>query len=565
MPSPVNVTQHAYRHTDLFASVNVATAIRQWSSFDNIDTPKARSTSFRHWVALTSQRASTQDDEILKRGSQRRDRSRPARDLKWVMGKRCGVVIGMWAGVLALASIAQAQTVVSLHEAIQLARQSSGAVQGAQLDAQAQYLQARALSNLGGPSLNLNGFAGRVSNSVNLDLSQLAATANPLIGLADAALPGVALPTIPNALQATRVSTLSSVGVGGVWPLYTGGRIEAVQGLARGRAQEAAANEQDSEHQLASQVAQRYFTVQLARAAEVLRADVVVGIAAHQREAVKLESAGLIARIDRLKADLALDNARRDQAKAHSDLALADVALQRLLALPQPAQPSTPLFVNSEGPGPLADFVQAGRLHNPAWQKLAAKREQAAQSLALQGQAGAPNVVALANYNLNLNRDSGSRLQPNWQVGVFLSMPLLSRIDHAQMRAAARLQQQRVELSAQQAERDIPTLIESQWRAVENARVEYLTGASAITLAEENLRLQRISFAQAQTTGTDVTDAQLQVAKSHTERLQAAHDYVLALSRLLEACGQPDRLAEFAARADIKLGLNSLRSGAATP
>ncbi|MEO8280176.1 MAG: TolC family protein [Ideonella sp.] len=479
------------------------------------------------------------------------------------MRKRRGVLVGVCAGVMALSGAAHAQTVVSLQDALQLARQSSGAVQGAQLDAQAQALQAQALSGLGGPSLNLSSFAGRVSNSINLDLSQVAAVANPLIGVADAAMPAVELPSIPNALQATRITSLSSVGVGGVWPIYTGGRIAAVQGLAQGRAEEALAEQQASEHQLATQVAQRYFTVQLARAAAALRAEVVLGVQAHQHNALKLEAAGLIAHVDRLKADLALDNARRDQAKARSDVSLAEVALQRLLALPQPPQPSTPLFVNSEGPGPLADFVLAGRLHHPAWQKLAAKREQAVQSLALQGKAGAPNVVALANYNVN--HDSSKLLQPNWQVGIYLSLPLLSRIDHGLLRDAARLQQQRVELSARQADRDIPSLIESQWRAVENARAEYLGGASAIALAAENLRLQRISFAQFQSTSTDVTDAQLALARSQTERLQAAHEYVLALSRLLEACGQPDRLTEFAARADITLPMTSSRSGAATP
>ena len=172
-------------------------------------------------------------------------------------------------------------------------------------------------------------------------------------------------------------------------------------------------------------------------------------------------------------------------------------------------------------------------------------------------------MVALANYNLN--HDSAKLLQPNWQLGVHLSIPLLSRIDHAQLREAARLQQQRVEVSAAQAQRDIPTLIEVQWRAVENARAQYLGGASAIALADENLRLQRISFAQAQSTSTNVTDAQLQLAKSQTERLQAAHDYVLALSRLLEACGQPERLLEFAARADISLAISPTPPGATPP
>ena len=452
---------------------------------------------------------------------------------------------------------------VSLDDALRLASAASGAVQGARLDAQAQALQAQALSGLGGPSLSLTGFVGRLSNSVNLDLSQVAELGSPLLGMADAALPSVDLPPIPNALQATRVSTLTSVGIGGVWPLYAGGRIEAIQGLAQGRADEAQAEQQDSEQQLATQVAQRYFTVQLAQAASGLRAAAVTGIATHQRDALALESAGLIARVDRLKADLALDNARRDLAKARSDEALALLALQRLLDAPRALLPSTPLFVNSQGVGSLDAFVEAGRIHHPAWQKLAAKREQAAQALALQGKAGAPTVLALANYNLN--HGSAKRLQPNWQLGVYVSIPLLSRIDHAQMRDAARLQQQRVELSAQQAGRDVPTLIESSWRAMENARAQYVGGGSTIALAQENLRLQRISFQQAHSTSTEVTDAQLALAKSQLERLQSAHDYVLALARLLQASGQPERLPEFAERADIQLPMNHLLPGAATP
>lgn len=452
---------------------------------------------------------------------------------------------------------------VSLEDALHQASAASGAVQGARLDAQAQALQAQALSGLGGPSLSLTGFVGRLSNSVNLDLSRAAALGNPLLGMADAALPQVDLPAIPNALQATRVSTLTSVGIGGVWPLYAGGRIEAAQGLAQGRADEARAEQQDSEQQLATQVAQRYFTVQLAQAASGLRADAVAGIAAHQRDALALESEGLIARVERLKADLALDNARRELAKARSDEALALLALQRLLDAPAPLQPSTPLFVHSQGVGSLDAFVQAGSVHHPAWQKLAAKREQAAQALALQGKAGAPTVLALANYNLN--RDSSTRLQPNWQLGILVSIPLVSRIDSAQMRAAARLQQQRVELSAQQAGRDIPTLIESSWRALEDARAQYATGASAIALAQENLRLQRIRFQQAHSTSTEVTDAQLALAKSQLERLQSAHGYVLALAQLLQASGQPERLPEFAARADIRLPMSPLRHGAAAP
>jgi outer membrane protein TolC len=171
--------------------------------------------------------------------------------------------------------------------------------------------------------------------------------------------------------------------------------------------------------------------------------------------------------------------------------------------------------------------------------------------LRLQGGEHTPTVAALANYTLN--NGSGQVVQPNWQVGLLVSVPLWSQVDHARLRDAARLQQQRVAASAEQAGRDIPTLIEAQWRAQENARQQYLSSGSAIELAREHLKLQRVAFAQSQASSVDVTDAELGLAKAEIERQQAAFDYVMALARLLEACGQTQRLSDYAASADIRL------------
>jgi outer membrane protein TolC len=458
------------------------------------------------------------------------------------------VLLGL--SLLGSAACAEPQG-MALAQALAQARAVSGSVRSAALDAEARSLQAQALANLGGPSLSLGVFAGRVSTSLNLDTSQLAQALDPVIGGIDASLPGANLPLIPNTLSTSRVFSLASVGLTSVWPVYSGGRVTALQGLATGRAHEAEAEHEEAEDKLGTLLAQRYFSVQLARQAAQLRQAAVQGIAEHQRAALLLEQGGLIARSERLRADVALDNARRDETRARSDLAIAELALQRLLAAEAPVRTLTPLFVHSQGAGPLQSFVDAGLAHHPAWAKLASKREQAQASLDLQGSELAPNVVALAHYNLNRSRDQ--TLQPNWQLGLQLSLPLVSRIDHARLRDAARLQQQQVQVNAEQAQRDIPTLIESQWRAMENARAQVLGSGSAIALADEQLKLARVAFQQAQGTSVDVTDAQLNLAKLQIERLQAAHDYVMALARLLEACGQPQRLPELAASADVRL------------
>lgn len=418
----------------------------------------------------------------------------------------------------------------------------SGTVQGAELDFRARQLQAAALRRIDGPDLRLNGFAGRISTSISVDTSRLAQALTPALApVLDLLppLPGLALPELPDTLEANRVFTIRTLGLSTVWPLYTGGRLQALKDLAAGRAGEAGAALQTAQDEAAVQLAQRYFGVQLARMASGLRAAAVKVAQEHRQMARKLERAGLIARVERLKADVAVDTAAREAAKAASDLETAELALRRMLGEDQAVVPATPLFVHERAVGSLASFVDAALASNAAWKQIDGKRAQAAANLKLQGQAFSPTVIGVANYNLN----RGETARANWLVGVALSVPLVDRVDRAKLSAAARLEQQRVEVAAEQAGRDLPTLAESQWRAMEDARQRYLSMASAIELAQETLRVAQVSFQNGQATTTEVADASLNLTKTSIERVQAAYDYVLALARLLGTAGSPGQLA----------------------
>ncbi|MEK8032841.1 TolC family protein [Ideonella sp. DXS29W] len=441
---------------------------------------------------------------------------------------------------------------MDLAQALTRGMDVAGSVRSASLDVQAKGLQAEALSNLNGPAVSLSGFAGRVSTSFNLDISRLSAAANPLIAGLDAAA-GLDIPPLPNTLSTTREFNLSSVGVSANWPVYTGGRLEAVRGVAQARIGEAQAELQEAQDKAASTTVQRYFQLQLAQWAAKVRGDAVDGIAEHQRQASRLESAGLISTADRLRADVALDGAKRELSKARSDVEIAGVALRRQLAAETDIRPTTPLFVHSQPVGGLQSFIDLGMAHHPAWRKLASKRDQADQAVKLSGSEFSPMVFGVGNYNFNKGDDK--LVQPNWYVGVFVSIPLFGHVDHGKSALAAKLDRQRVDETAEQAKRDIPTLIESQWRAMENARAQVLSMDSTLKLARESLRLQTVAFSQQQATTLDVTDARLSLAKNETERAQAAYEYVMSLSRLLEACGQPERLPEYARSADITFTL----------
>jgi outer membrane protein TolC len=448
----------------------------------------------------------------------------------------------LWA---ALPASAQDGAAVDFGEAMRRLVERSGSIQGAELDYQAKRLQAAALRRIDGPDLRLTGFAGRIATTLSVDTSRIGQVLEPALQLLPP-LPGLELPALPPSLDLDRVYGIRSLGLASAWPLYTGGRLEAVKDVAAGRAQEAGAAVQAARDEAAVQLAQRYFGVQLARKARLLRDAAVTVAKEHQAMARKLERTGLIAKVERLKADVAVDNAVREASKAAGDLEIAQVALQRMLGERGAVVPTTPLFVHERAVGTLASFIDAATASNAAWKQIDSKRTQAAANLRLQGQEYSPTVLGVANYNLN----RGGTVRANWLVGVAFSMPLFDRIDRAKAIAAARLEQQRVEVAAEQAGRDIPTLVEKQWRTMEDARRRYLAMGSTIELAREMLRLAQVSFKNAQATSADVDDASLNLTKSSIEQAQAAYDYVVALAQLLDSAGAAGQLAVHAHTAD---------------
>src|SRR5450830_2256 len=459
---------------------------------------------------------------------------------------------------LVLPAAAQAQSQASMpltfNEALQQAASASGQVQGAALDVRAKTLKAEALSNIDGPSVDLTAFRGRLSTDLNIDTSRLSGIAGG-IESALPGLPGLPLPEIPNSLNREVVTNLTSFGLIGMWPVYTGGRLDAVKGLASGMTREAEAERIEAEEKLATLVAQRYFQLLLAKRVVAVRAEVTAGVTEHQRDAAKLEKGGLISRAERLRADVALDGARSDEAQARSDEEVAQVALDRLLDARGQVRPGTPLFVNSLPVGSLQSFISTGLRENAAWKKIDSKRFQTEQALRLHGKEFSPSVFAVGNYNLN--RGSEKLVRSNWAVGVVVAVPLVHRINTSKMISAAKLDQERVEVTARQAERDIPTLIEKNWRALENARIQFLSTASSVELARENIRLQSVAFKQGQVTSLEVIDARLNLAKIETQRAQTAYNYVMGLAQLLEATGETQRLGSLAAAADIQLPLDT--------
>jgi outer membrane protein TolC len=219
-------------------------------------------------------------------------------------------------------------------------------------------------------------------------------------------------------------------------------------------------------------------------------------------------------------------------------------------------RPTTELFVIS-APLPPPEAFLGGEDALPQAREADAARTVAAATVDLAKSRLRPQAFAFGEYNLN--RSSALPIEPDWIVGVGVRYTLFSNIGRSQAVAAAREQEAAAQELARGTRQTARSATLRAWNLVESARRSFLSLDSNLAAAEENLRVQRISFREGEGTVTRVTGAEAALATARTQRIAAAYEYDLALAALLTAAGQLDTYPEYLRRADIRIPLESAR------
>ena len=109
---------------------------------------------------------------------------------------------------------------------------------------------------------------------------------------------------------------------------------------------------------------------------------------------------------------------------------------------------------------------------------------------------------------------------------------------------------EQADLTDAQARSDIQLLVERQWRAVDNARRQFMAFDAHLAEGDELLRLRRAGLREGTSTALALIDAETRQAQRRTERAQIAYQYTQALAGLLHASGQPRDITRYLARPD---------------
>jgi outer membrane protein TolC len=336
----------------------------------------------------------------------------------------------------------------------------------------------------------------------------------------------------------------AAVNASFIWPLYTGGKINAANKASKIYEEEAGLEKKQKQGELLSELATRYYGLVLAEQACKVREQVSEAMKKHLFDSEKLSEQGQIARVEFLHAQVANSDAGRELKKARRDASIVKRALQNTLALDDSSNlaPASPLFIlkkyESED-----YFIEQALTNNPQLQQVDSKKELAATGVKLEKSNYLPTVALAGTYDL-ANKDL-SPYVPDWMVGVGLNWSLLEGNARHRKLQAAKFKGEQVEQAGLKAEEDIKTVIRKLHQQL-GMQVEQLEELDkTLKFAKTYVDSREKAFREGLSTSTELVDANLLVAKVKIDRIQALYHYDLTLANLLQVCGTPEKFLSY--------------------
>ncbi|MBE0643445.1 MAG: TolC family protein [Bacteroidetes bacterium] len=322
-------------------------------------------------------------------------------------------------------------------------------------------------------------------------------------------------------------------------PIFTGGKILA--GIRAAQAQENMANAKYDarREEILTEVVVRYLAVLLAKENARVREQAELAVARHEKRAARLLEQGIIARHDKLRAEVALAEAERNRFDAREKLRIACSALAAATGSSTQAITASDTLAFAEAAEKLSFLQEEVR------EKNSTLRQMREGSTALKEKASAqfgnyfPTVYAFGMYNL-FDHYMIEKAEPKWAVGIGASFTLFDGARRTHEYQEAQMEADAMRLMTEDATRSMALLARNANMEIALSRERYLQLAAAEEQAEENTRLNVKRFEEGLGTSLEVLDAQLQLDATKLQRAAALHDYYSSVFALCKVSGNTE-------------------------
>lgn len=450
---------------------------------------------------------------------------------------------------------------ISYAQAEQELLQSSYSSQANLALQQSAKLQAQAMKGLGLPRVDLNVRAYAFHNELDVPLGALKnnleqTLSNGINNKIDETLPsdvadplkdalqqpirdGVGL--IPDSSQVVLDDQVIRPTVSVMMPLYTGGLTSSAKEIANIQAQRSELNTEQQQDIQRFELIQAYFNVQLQKKLLDSSRFNLKAMQQHYDNAQKMERQGFISRGQRMQFEVAKNNAQRNEQNTEANLSSSLFKLNNLLQSSEITDLTTPLFINQQNHQNLNALLKTYQQQSSLIRKIQMDTQLANANVKAQSAAKKPNVFAFGEYSLDDKQ--------NWIVGVAARYNLFSGIDKNKNIQAAELQRYASELMTERTKQEIETVIYSSYNEVTSAQQSHALILANMQAAQENLRIQQLSFKEDMGSASQVIDAQNALNTLQSDMALNAYKYVMSLATLLQSHGSIDQFQSYANQA----------------
>ncbi len=346
------------------------------------------------------------------------------------------------------------------------------------------------------------------------------------------------LGTMPVQLEENYNFSGPRASISGTLPIFTGGKIPAIQKTSKFALDEAKAQHRNQSVELDAELIGKYFGLQLAISVQKLRQDMLVQQDRELGRAIKFEQQGMISRVERMGVQVARDAAEREFLKARDAARTARLQLARLMLEENFGALTTPLFVLKKPLEAMKHWAELAVANNPQVAVVEARVKQADQGVEASKSSWSPQIFAFGQYSFI--RHYQTAIEPTWLAGLGINLTIWDAKDRLSSYRSARATLRQARAAHAEAVNQVRTAAETAWLNTQNAREQYNLTASTVSRAQENLRLKSRGFGEGLSTALDMTEARNQLLEAEVGRRVAAFEFIVNYAMLHAIAGKMD-------------------------
>lgn len=429
---------------------------------------------------------------------------------------------------------AQIQQVdLSFEQAYELMMANNNAIKACLEEINAKKYEKKAAMGAFFPKIGLNSVYARLDNDITVN--------SPPVHLG-----GMTVGVPPILLQE---QSLWATNVGAVWNVFTGGKILALNSAARAKLEGTNEKYRLLTNELTAELVKRYFGLKMAQDVVVVRKQVLDLTEKHLEDAKKLEAAGMIAKGERLHAEVAFRQAERDYNTSIRDAEIIEEGLKALVKAQNidlknvEITPNSNLFVYNKDFAKLDEFKEIAMRNNPNLKQMEVKKKLAQANYRSQVANYSPTVSLFA-YDV-LASSNLSYQVPRWAVGATANWMIFDGLSRYNSLKAADCVRRQVKYETVDAQNNIESLVAKYYEELMKYKEQYESTNKSIESANEPLRTSTIAFKEGFGTSLTVTDAQTALSGIKIQRLNALYNYDVVLTQLLGTNGSAEDILEY--------------------